>query len=65
MPKNMKKLNTKLYIDVTFLKKKKKKKMRELTIAKVHKLMQEKKLTADDLSSYYLDRIDKYDIQGP
>ena len=39
--------------------------MRELTIAKVHKLMQEKKLTADDLSSYYLDRIDKYDIQGP
>ena len=39
--------------------------MRELTIAKVHKLMQEKKLTAVELASYYLDRIDKYDKKGP
>ena len=39
--------------------------MRELTIAKVHQLMQEKKLTAVELVEYYLDRIDKYDKKGP
>ena len=35
--------------------------MRELTISKVHQLMQEKKLTAVELARYYLERIDKYD----
>lgn len=39
--------------------------MRELTIAKAHQLMQEKKLTAVELVEYYLDRINKFDKQGP
>ena len=39
--------------------------MRELTVAKVHELMQEKKITALELAKYYLDRIAKYDKQGP
>ena len=39
--------------------------MRQLTIAKAHQLMQEKKLTAVELVEYYLNRIDKFDKKGP
>lgn len=39
--------------------------MKELTIARAHQLMQDKKITAVQLAEYYLDRIEKFDKKGP
>jgi Asp-tRNA(Asn)/Glu-tRNA(Gln) amidotransferase A subunit family amidase len=39
--------------------------MKELTIARAHQLMQDKKITAVQLAEYYLDRIEKFDKRDP